>query len=86
VDALEYSNLDGLALAEKVKAGEIIVTELFTLALAMSQEGLPIGVQVITNFADEAILFQIAAACEQEYRWHLRKPPIHFSDYSHGIS
>ena len=52
-----------------------------SLPLAMSQEGLPIGVQVITNFADEATLFQIAAACEQEYLWHLRKPPIHFSDY-----
>jgi hypothetical protein len=86
VDALEYSNLDGLALAEKVKAGEITVTELFTLALAMSQEGLPIGVKVITNFADEATLFQIAAACELEYQWHLRKPPIHFSDYKQGTS
>ncbi len=52
-----------------------------SLPLAMSQEGLPIGVQVITNFADEATLFQIAAACEQEYQWHLRKPAIHFSDY-----
>jgi amidase len=52
-----------------------------SLPIAMSQEDLPIGVQVITNFADEATLFQIAAACEQEYQWHLRKPPIHFSDY-----
>jgi amidase len=52
-----------------------------SLPLAMSREGLPIGVQIITNFADEATLFQIAAACEQEYQWHLRKPPIHFSDY-----
>jgi len=33
VDALEYSNLDGLALAEKVKAGEVTATELSTLAL-----------------------------------------------------
>ena len=52
-----------------------------SLPLSMSQEGLPIGIQVITNFADEATLFQIAAACEQEYQWHMRKPPIHFSDY-----
>ncbi len=57
-----------------------------SLPLAMSREGLPIGVQVITNFADEATLFQIAATCEQEYQWHLRKPPNHFSDYKQGLS
>ncbi len=53
-----------------------------SLPLAMSREGLPIGVQVIGNFADEASLFQIAAACEQEYQWHLRKPPIHYSNFN----
>ena len=34
MDALEYSTLDGLALAEKVKAGEVTASELSTLALA----------------------------------------------------
>ncbi len=50
-----------------------------SLPLYMSNEGLPIGIQIITNYADEATLFQIATACEQEYQWQLRKPPIHFS-------
>ena len=50
-----------------------------SLPLYMSQEGLPIGIQIIANFADEATLFQLATACELEYQWHKRTPPVHFS-------
>jgi amidase len=50
-----------------------------SLPLYMSQEDLPIGIQIISNFGDEATLFQLATACEQEYQWHKRKPPVHFS-------
>lgn len=50
-----------------------------SLPLYMSQEGLPIGVQIISNFADEATLFKLAGACEQEYQWHTRRPPVHYS-------
>jgi amidase len=39
-------------------------------------DGLPIGVQFVGRFADEATLFQLAAQLEQAAPWTGRKPRV----------
>ncbi len=47
-----------------------------SLPLAMSADGLPIGMMVSARFGDEATLFRLAAQLEQEMPWKDRHPPI----------
>lgn len=47
-----------------------------SLPLCMSDDGLPIGLQFISRYGDEARLFQLAAQLEQAMPWADRKPPI----------
>lgn len=39
-------------------------------------QGLPIGMQLISNVLREDLLFQVAYAYEQSTSWHLTKPPL----------
>lgn len=39
-------------------------------------QGLPIGMQLISNVLREDLLFQVAYAYEQSTSWHLSKPPL----------
>lgn len=41
-----------------------------------NQAGLPIGVQVVTKFGDEATLFQLAAQMEQAVNWQTKIPAL----------
>ena len=49
-------------------------------ALAMmsglARNGLPVSVQFVGRYFDEATLLRIAAAYEQATAWHKHKPPI----------
>jgi amidase len=47
-----------------------------SVPLAMSADGLPIGMQFAARYADEATLFRLAAQLEQERPWNARKPRI----------
>ncbi len=39
-------------------------------------QGLPIGIQLISNVLREDLLFQVAYAYEQSTNWHLKEPPL----------
>ena len=49
-------------------------------ALAMmsglTRKGLPLSVQFVGRYFDEAMLLRVAAAYEQATEWHKQKPPI----------
>jgi amidase len=47
------------------------------LPLHWTADGLPIGVQCIGRFGDEATLFRLAAQLEHTRPWAGRKPPVH---------
>jgi amidase len=46
-----------------------------TVPLAMSQAGLPLGVQFVGRFGDEATLFRLGAQLETAQPWAGRRPP-----------
>ena len=47
-----------------------------TVPLAMSQSGLPLGVQFAGRFGDEATLFRLGAQLETAQPWARRRPPL----------
>jgi amidase len=47
-----------------------------SLPLAQSSDGLPIGVQCVTRYGDEATLFRLAAQLEQALPWASRRPRV----------
>ena len=42
----------------------------------VTADGLPIGVQFVGRYGDEATLLSLATVLEQEKRWQDRQPPI----------
>lgn len=50
-----------------------------SLPLSQSELGLPLGVQFVGRFGDEATLFRLASALEQAKPWLSRRPPIHIA-------
>jgi amidase len=50
-----------------------------SLPIHVSRAGLPIGLQFVAGFGQEAKLFRLAAALEQAQPWHERRPAIHVS-------
>jgi amidase len=48
-----------------------------SLPLAMSESALPIGVQFVAQFGNEALLLQLATFFEQAMPWRNRQPPVH---------
>ena len=46
------------------------------LPLGESTEGLPIAVQLVARYGDEATLFRLAAQLEGARPWVARKPPV----------
>jgi len=46
-----------------------------TLPLYWSDDGLPIGVQIVARYADEATIFSLAGQLERAKPWIHRKPP-----------
>ncbi|MFO1224351.1 MAG: amidase family protein [Burkholderiaceae bacterium] len=51
-----------------------------SLPLASSSDGLPIGVQFVAPYGDEATLFQLAGQLERERPWRGRRPPVHVAN------
>ena len=47
-----------------------------SLPLAQSSEGLPIGIQFVARYGDEATLFRLAAQLEQALPWASRRPRV----------
>jgi amidase len=47
-----------------------------SLPLAQSSSGLPIGVQFVARYGDEATLLRLAAQLEQALPWENRRPPL----------
>jgi amidase len=47
--------------------------------MGTTQSGLPIGVQLVARFGDEATLIRVASQLEQARPWQERKPPGHAS-------
>jgi amidase len=47
-----------------------------SVPLAWSREGLPIGIQLVGRFGDEATLIRLGAQLEQARPWRDRLPPI----------
>lgn len=50
-----------------------------SLPLGASDEGLPVGVQVIAPFGREDLLIQVASALEATDLWQRGRPPLHVS-------
>jgi amidase len=48
-----------------------------SLPLGWSPAGLPLGLQLVGRFGDEARLFRVAGALEEAMPWRDRRPPIH---------
>ena len=46
-----------------------------SVPLAWSGDGLPLGVQFVARFGDEATLFRLAGQLELEQAWAGRRPP-----------
>jgi len=47
-----------------------------SLPLGQSSEGLPIGVQLVARYGDEATLFRLAAQLEEALPWALHHPSL----------
>jgi len=48
-----------------------------SLPLCVSDEGLPIGIQLVGRFGDESTLIRMAAQLEKLMPWQQRLPPLH---------
>ncbi len=77
-------SLDGDAWVRKLFTDYAPFTAMFnitgqpaiSLPLAWSDGDLPIGVQLVGRFGDEAMLFRLASQLEQSLPWAARVPPI----------
>jgi amidase len=47
-----------------------------SLPLCWNAQGLPIGIQIMGRYADEATLFRLAAQLEAARPWAARRPPL----------
>jgi amidase len=50
-----------------------------SLPLGQSASGLPIGIQLVAPFGDEATLIRMSSALEEAMPWRQRRPPVHVS-------
>jgi aspartyl-tRNA(Asn)/glutamyl-tRNA(Gln) amidotransferase subunit A len=64
------SGLLGCTLAPSQLAGPVVAVPIGR------RDGLPYGMQIIGRPLSEQLLLRVAAACEQRYEWHERRPSI----------
>jgi len=48
-----------------------------SLPLHWSEDGLPIGVQLVAAYGREDLLIRVAAQLEEARPWGERRPPVH---------
>ena len=48
-----------------------------SLPTGMTDDGLPVGVQLVAAYGREDVLLQIGAQIESEIQWNLNRAPIH---------
>jgi amidase len=51
-----------------------------SLPLGQTNSGLPVGVQFVARFGEEATLIRLASKFEQAMPWRDRIPPVHVSE------
>jgi amidase len=90
--ALDVHNLDSPGATVEDLFNHLAPIETFTalfngtghpavsLPMHQSRSGLPIGMQFITRFGDEATLFRLAAALEEAKPWRNRRPNVHIAN------
>lgn len=47
-----------------------------SIPMHITEDGLPVGVQLVGRHGDEVMLFQIAGQVEQEEKWYEKSPPL----------
>jgi aspartyl-tRNA(Asn)/glutamyl-tRNA(Gln) amidotransferase subunit A len=57
-------------------AAALAGTPAITIPCGFSSENLPLGMQVMTDRFQEALMFRVAHSYEQATEWHLRRPPL----------
>ncbi|MDF0498954.1 amidase [Bradyrhizobium yuanmingense] len=73
---------DAMSDEQKVAFGEYLTAmntcgaPAISLPVGVFRDGLPLGVQLVGRYGDEATLLQVATALEHQLRWHERQPPI----------
>ena len=48
-----------------------------SLPLHLTDDGLPVGVQLVAAYGREDVLLRVAAQIEQARPWAERRPPVH---------
>lgn len=76
LSAEEYMDADA-ALYQFLGVFNVTGQPSVSLPVAQGGSGLPIGVQVVGRFGDEATLVRVARDLEQAMPWAERRPPVH---------
>ncbi|MDX8542064.1 amidase [Mesorhizobium abyssinicae] len=72
----EYLTLDAVGFCQYLGVFSVTGQPSVSLPLFSSIEGLPIGIQIVGRFADEATVVRVAKDLEQAFPWAKRRPPV----------
>jgi aspartyl-tRNA(Asn)/glutamyl-tRNA(Gln) amidotransferase subunit A len=72
----KHSEDSRLALLRLTRPANLAGLPAISLPCGFSQDGLPIGLQLIGRRSDERTLLRVAYAYEQETSWHEKYPPV----------
>ncbi|MCV3211851.1 amidase [Mesorhizobium sp. YC-39] len=72
----EYLTLDAVGFCQYIGIFSVTGQPSVSLPLFWSTEGLPIGIQIVGRFADEATVVRVARDLEQAIPWAKRRPPV----------
>ncbi|PAQ10041.1 amidase [Mesorhizobium temperatum] len=76
MSADEYTDLDFAELCQYIFSFSLTGQPSASLPLFVSAEGLPIGIQIVGRFADEATVIRVARDLENAFPWAKRRPPV----------